>query len=77
MLLLMQHLGVVALRRTIDPEDTQRILENNSLGIALADPLGLDTIVAYRFLFAAFNATFPTSYGARSTLEFGGGIILL
>lgn len=44
------------------PEDTYGILEHHSLGIALADTLGLDTIGANGLFLTTFDAAFAACW---------------
>jgi hypothetical protein len=63
------YLWILAVTTTERPEDAYGVLEHDSLGISLANPLGFHAISAYWFLFTALDPTLATSYEASSTRE--------
>jgi hypothetical protein len=63
------YLWILAVATTEGPEDAYGVLEHDSLGISLADPLGFHAIGAYWFLFTALDPALATSYEASSTRE--------
>ena len=56
------HVRLMHLGGIISSIETQWVLEDHPLGIALADALGFHTIAAYRLLLPALDATLATSW---------------
>jgi hypothetical protein len=54
------HVRIMAVACTERPEDTYGVLEHDSLGIALADAFGFDTVGAYWLLLTALDAALAT-----------------
>lgn len=57
---------MMAMTTTKGAQDAYRVLEDDPLGIALADPFGLDAVGTCWLLLATLDPTLSTSYNAWS-----------